>query len=323
MKQQSGAAILTAMLTVTLVAALSAAALWQQWRGIEVETAERARVQSGWILKGALDWARLILREDARSGSTDHLAEPWAVPLQEARLSTFLAAGQTEGDTGEGLEGAFLSGQIIDLQSRLNTTNLIEDGKVHAPTLRAFSRLFSALRLPESELLALSQNLRLALAPADEGDRPLVPHSLEQLAWLGLSLPTIETLRPFVTVLPERTPVNINTASAPVLFACIGTATQADAQRLVAARAQAHFRSLADANKLLGGQESAVVEGLHGLSTRFFEVSGQVRLGTRSVQERSVVQRDGLVVKVLWRQRGALPSPATLGSLQWTATSPP
>ncbi len=82
------------MLTVTLVATFAAAALWQQWRSIEIETAERARVQSAWILIGALDWSRLILIEDynANPGGSDHLAEPWAVPLQEARLSTFLAA---------------------------------------------------------------------------------------------------------------------------------------------------------------------------------------------------------------------------------------
>ena len=89
--RQTGAALLAAMLTVTLVASLAAAALWQQWRSIEVESAERTRQQSLWVLTGALDWARLILREDARSGGADHLGEPWAVPLEEARLSTFLA----------------------------------------------------------------------------------------------------------------------------------------------------------------------------------------------------------------------------------------
>src|SRR4029079_17079505 len=82
-----GAALLMAMLTVTLVATFAAAALWQQWRSIEVEAAERSRVQSAWILPGALDWARLVLREDVKSGGADHLGEPWAVPLQEARLS--------------------------------------------------------------------------------------------------------------------------------------------------------------------------------------------------------------------------------------------
>ncbi len=89
---QRGAALLLAMMILTLVATLASGMVWQQSRSIQVEAAERARVQSAWILNGALDWARLILREDARSGGADHLGEPWATPLAEARLSTFLAA---------------------------------------------------------------------------------------------------------------------------------------------------------------------------------------------------------------------------------------
>jgi len=46
---QGGAALLAAMLTVTLVATFAAAALWQQWRSVEIEMAERSRVQSAWV----------------------------------------------------------------------------------------------------------------------------------------------------------------------------------------------------------------------------------------------------------------------------------
>src|SRR5690242_4911833 len=109
---QTGAALLAAMLTVTLIATFAAAALWQQWRAVEVETAERARLQASWVLVGALDWARLILREDGRNAGADHLAEPWAVPLEEARLSSFLAAEKNiASDALEGLPDAFLSGR--------------------------------------------------------------------------------------------------------------------------------------------------------------------------------------------------------------------
>ena len=44
---QRGAALLAAMITVTLVATLAAGALWRQWRGVEVEGAERAAA-TGW-----------------------------------------------------------------------------------------------------------------------------------------------------------------------------------------------------------------------------------------------------------------------------------
>jgi general secretion pathway protein K len=144
MKRQCGAALLAAMLTVTLVATFASAALWQQYRSIEVETSERARVQSGWILTGSLDWARLILREDARAGGADYLAEPWAVPLNEARLSSFLAAEAGASDTDL---KAFLSGQISDMQSRLNVANLIEGDTLSASGMASFTRLFELLGL--------------------------------------------------------------------------------------------------------------------------------------------------------------------------------
>ena len=154
--RQSGVALLAAMLTVTLVASFAAAALWQQWRSVEVESAERARVQAAWVLTGSLDWARLILREDARSGGADHLAEPWAVPLNEARLSSFLAVDKNASDTER---EAFLSGQISDLQGRLNVANLIEGKVVSETGLVSFSRLFGILGLPPQQLNTLASNL--------------------------------------------------------------------------------------------------------------------------------------------------------------------
>jgi general secretion pathway protein K len=89
---QRGAALLLAMTLLALVASLAAGMVWQQWRAVQVESAERSRGQSTWILAGALDWSRFFLREDVRSGTVDHAGEPWATPLAEARLSSFLAA---------------------------------------------------------------------------------------------------------------------------------------------------------------------------------------------------------------------------------------
>ena len=219
---QRGAALLAAMLTVTLVATFAAAALWQQWRAVEVETAERARLQSAWILVGALDWSRLILREDAITGGADHLAEPWAVPLQEARLSTFLAADRNVAqvdDASTDTTDAFLSGQITDMQARLNLTNLMEGDKVNAGALRQFSRLFERLGLPPQQLDQLVQALREAkTSKGADSSAPLAPPSMAQLGWLGLPPTTVAALAPHVTLLPVRTPVNLNTADVDVLW---------------------------------------------------------------------------------------------------------
>ena len=129
------------MLVVTLVASLASAALWLQWRQVEIETAERGRSQSQWLMTGAMDWTRLVLAEDARSAqNADHLGEPWALPVQESRLSTFLSQDR---QWREGDPEVFLSGQIFDAQSRLNLAALLEDGKPVPAAVAAWTRLFA------------------------------------------------------------------------------------------------------------------------------------------------------------------------------------
>lgn len=312
MRRERGAALLAAMLTVTLVATLAATALWQQWRSVEVEAAERARVQSAWLLTGALDWARLILRQDANAGGADHLAEPWAVPLQEARLSTFLS---TDTSTADADRDAFLSGQITDLQGRMNLTNLIEDGKVSIPASQALARLFDQLGLPATDLTQLTLQLLAASQVVKPGEAPnqqspLMPRTVDQLAWFVLSKATVNALKPFVTFLPERTPLNINTASAEVIQATVPGVEMAEATRLVGARERAHFAALADAARLVPAIGDSGVGNLLAVNSRFFEVRGRVRLDQAVVEEVSVVQRDGLTVRTLMRSREPAPAPA-------------
>ncbi len=306
--RQRGAALLAAMLTVTLVATFAAAAMWQQWRAIEVETAERARVQSAWILLGALDWSRLILIEDGRAGGADHLAEPWAVPLEEARLSTFLAADRNvsePADASTDTQDAFLSGQIIDLQARLSLANLVQGTTVNEAALAQFGRLFNQLGLPSSELATLVQGLRAAQAPAEGGSQaPLMPQTLGQLTWLGVSPATVALLAPHVALLPERKPVNLNTAGVEVLLASIEGLDMAGANKIVAVREMQHFKTLEDVNALLG-QTTRVNSNDHAIASSYFEVHGRLRLGDVTVQERSMVRRLGMEATTLWRERGA------------------
>ena len=138
------------------------------------------------------------------------------------------------------------------------------------------------------------------------------PQTLDQLAWVGLSAPTLARLRPFITLLPVRTPVNLNTAPAEVIFASVAGLDLADANRLVQARTHRHFATLAEASEALGKAAAVLSDSLHSVNSRFFEVQGTLRMDQVEVQEQSVVQRDGLDVKTLWRQRGVAPAKAPL-----------
>lgn len=239
-RHERGAALLIAMLTVALVATLASAALWRQWRNVEVETSERSRMQASWILGGALDWARLILREDARAGGPDHLGEPWSVPLQESRLSAFVAIDK---DHTDDTDQVFLSGQITDAQARMNVRNLVADGKISEPDQQAFSRLFEQLGLEPSEVDVVAANLVLALKPVfDAGNDapvPLLPRRLDQLRWLGLSEHSLLALSPHISMLPVRTALNLNTAGPDAIAASMPGLDLTDAKRLVAARERA------------------------------------------------------------------------------------
>lgn len=318
MRRQRGAALLMAMLVVTLVATLASAALWQQWRSAEVETAERQRIQAGWLLTGALDWARLILREDARSnsGSADHLGEPWATPLEEAQLSSFLAADRN--NNTEDLLPAFLSGNIVDAQAKLNAFNLVRrsgtgtkaKAEMSAPDLAAFAKLYELLNLPASELNAaanaLLRSTQAALNDPEPSPTPLLPTRFAQLGWLGISDASLQALRPHVTWLPERTPLNLNTASAQALCASVPILDLATAERLVVERANTPFQDLPAATARIPG---ATVETLqpsqHDVRSRYFEVTVRLRLDDRTTQERSLVVRNGLKMGVIWRERTA------------------
>ena len=307
-RRQVGAALLSALLIVSLVASLSAAALWQQWRLTEVERHERGRQQSDWILNGAMDWARLILREDARSGGADHLGEPWAVALQEARLSSFLASDRNASGLSD-LSDVFLAGRIEDMQGRLNLNNLVADGKLSEPDIEMAERLFALIDLPAPLVRQIASGLRDAMAPsppAGASDRPFLPQHLDQLVWLGLSAAQVDRLAPHVSLLPQRTTLNLNTASAELISASLKGLALGQARKMVEERQRQHWPDLNQANVALGGRAGFSAER-HGLNSRFFRVTGHLRQEDLHISQQALVRRDGLEVRVVWRRSQTQP----------------
>lgn len=331
---QCGAAILTAMLVVVLVATLASAMLWQQWRHVAVETAQRTRVQARWILNGALDWSRLILREDARQGGPDHLGEPWAVPLARARLSTFLAAERGQAlvtdDAGDAQE-VFLAGAIEDEQGRLNLRSLLEGPRLSESGVALAQRLWQQLKRPPAELQRLLAALQASAASSasasaapnggvaqgvqgagDDAAAPLQAQRLADLRWWGLSAQTLDALEPFVTLLPERSAINLNTASPELLRAVFSEVDAAALRAFTEARQRAPFHNLEQAQRALPATAPKLDPALLGVNSRFFRVMGQLQTPEADLAEVSLLQRDGMRVTVVWRLRvPATPPDAT------------
>lgn len=293
--RQRGAALLTAMIIVALVATLASAMVWQQWRAVQVEVAERGRLQSAWMISGALDWAKLILGEDFQSGKPTALTETWAVPLAEARMSTFLAADKNNTDDGP---EAFLSGSIHDMQARYNLRNLVDvpNGKVDPDQLAALRRLFQSINLAPAMADQIAAALKDAqLPPGSAGASPtppLMPESIDQLVWLGIDADSVVQMAPYVALLPAATHVNLNTASKEVIAAALGIGP-GDAQRLVQHRQRTPFKQIGDALSQVSGQITAqqAAKMVFVGQSRFFEVRGRLRLADRALEESSLVER--------------------------------
>jgi general secretion pathway protein K len=307
-QQAIGSALLAALLTVALVAVLASQAFWQEWRSIELETADRSRLQAVWLLSGTHDWARARLRDDAqRSAAVDHAGEAWAQPVQRMSMDAFLAGSVAAQEMSfEGaLEGAFVSQQLSDAQGKMNVLNLLEGQTLSAQWLQAFDKLFEVLKLPPEQLATLSVNLRQASARRQAGagsvalaGAVLLPQQSTQLVWLGLAPATLTALQAHVTLLPSRTPVNLNSASVEVLQSLLPSFKRADAERVVALRRSKPLQSVSDA-----GISELQSEGQYSVSSRFFELHTEISLGSVRVAENALLQRDGVDVRTLWRRR--------------------
>ena len=165
LQQQRGVAVVTAMLLTTLAITIVASLFWQQQVQVRSIENQRLQLQKQWVLRGALDWARLILREDGKYSAIDDLKEPWAVPLSETRLDRYVesAALRDEATT------AVLSGSIQDAQARLNLSALASHGNVDPVEVTAFEKLLGFLRQDPGLARATAQAIAQSQRHADAG----------------------------------------------------------------------------------------------------------------------------------------------------------
>src|SRR5690242_19135687 len=184
MKREHGTAVIMAMLVVAVASTLVAGALWQQSALARETENERALAQARWLLRGAIDWAGLILREDARTSSVDHLGEAWAVPLADTRLNE-----------SDGRPPAYLAGTIEDEQGKFNLRNLNGTGGVDPAELEMLRRLLPLVRIDPRFAEPIAQRTVKALS-GQRGAADLGRAFADELLQVGLERDALERLRP-------------------------------------------------------------------------------------------------------------------------------
>ncbi len=299
--RQGGVAVVTALLLASLAVTIVANLFWQQQVQVRSVENQRLQLQKQWVLRGAMDWAQLILREDARNSAIDDLSEPWATPLAPTRIDRYVEAAAISSDKAS----AELSGLIQDAQGRFNLTNLSTRGSINAGEVQVLARLLVLLRLDPALASLIAEQFAMAeratLSPKTDAVRPIsFIHLDDLLAIPGCTLLMVNALRPHIVILPKATPVNINTASAEVLAARVPGLSLEDARLLINSRRQAAFRNWTDMAARLPDRNLVVDAGRVSVNSGYFVVDGKVMVRNATLQMQALVERQPNATRLLW-----------------------
>ena len=311
LKRQRGVAVITALLLTTLSVSIVASLFWQQQVQVRSMENQRLHLQTKWILRGALDWARLVLRQDGVDNQmATTLNAVWNTPLAETRLDQYIERERVEGEVFD----ATLSGRVIDATSRYNLRNLSNGQVVDPKHVQIYAALLTNLKLDPllarrtAELVANSQ----PPPPVALGQKqtvqvrttaPVEIRRIEDLlAIRGYTPEAVERLREFVIVLPGETKVNVNTAPAEVISALVerytvsdalglvARYTVSDALGLVARRKQASYRDVTQFTEQLRGNQLIDTESVD-VKSEYFLVQSKIRLDRANLDAEALVER--------------------------------
>lgn len=295
---QQGVALITVLLIVAMATTIATFMAQQQGFWQREYGNSRDRAQARRIAQAGVDWARAVLADDAANNRFDHPREMWAMKLPPIPI-----------------EGGEVQGVIADQQGYFNLNNLVQSGSVSPGALARFQRLLSSLGLPPEMAVALADwmdddNLTMESGGAEDSyylnlpkpyraaNRPLV--ELSELMWVqGFDAAAIKRLSGFVTVLPGRTEVNVNFASAEVLSAMVAGLVLQDARELVTWRKDHPFESVPQfMGKLPAGTEHAVLSEL-SVGSRYFLVEGHAVQGQAEFSAQALLFRQNIWATVV------------------------
>jgi len=317
-KQQQGIAIVTVLLVVALTTILAASIIWRERIAVRDVENQRIGAETMWVERAAVEWARATLRAQSLSSNAAYYGQAWSVPVNDVRLANVMPrdALEVNGDLAE----ASISGRVEDAQAKFNLMDLVsrpEPGQpyqLNAEGVAAYSRLLGALSInPGMAQLTAAYILR-SLSIGSNSTAPLQLVSVQDLSRIpGYEDGVLKVLAPMITLLPDQTTVNVNTATTPVLMAAIPELTESQAQRLVARRNTAYFLSTGEIAETLSttrGSAELPSGALAGVNSGYFIVHCQIHSKRINTHIDTLIGRYGVGAyswtSVLWVHRLAL-----------------
>lgn len=305
-QREAGVALITMLLVCAVMTAVVTRLAFSNEIWLRQTSNIAAEVGAIEAATAAQLWGEIILDRD--DPAYDGYLDTWAQALPSLPVA-----------------GGAVGGRVNDLQARFNLNNLVaDDGRADAVAVEQFERLLRVLGLESRMVDAVVDWIDANREPSGTwgaedayylGLRPsyLAPNhkfsSAQELRLVrGIDDTAWERLRPFVTALPRRTDVNVNTASAEVLAAvmtnwgppqnALGKAAQW-AQRV---RTSPVHDLATFAREALGDDVDALPPGL-AVATRYFVGHLEVEFGNVRYRSAAVFDRGGGKTRTLRHTR--------------------
>jgi general secretion pathway protein K len=290
--RERGAAIITALLVVMLAATIASYLLAQQSHALTRTARAADHAQVALYAEPTLDWARAVLAESFKRNNYVHGKQPWARGLD-----------------AQPLEGAIASGVVRDEAAKFNLNNLRQDdGSKSANDMKAFAALLKNLKI--------DADLSPALADWLDQDNELTPNGAEDSYYLGLAMPyraanrplmqvaelsrvrgfdgaTIKRLLPYVTALPARAKLNLNTALPEVIRAYFPEMESDQAAAFVRSREDVPLKELTTLGQRpeFAKVPPGSLTQFASVDSQFFSVSIAITRETAQIRQRALLQR--------------------------------
>lgn len=300
--RQRGVALITALLVVAIATVAAVSMANRQQLDIRRTSGLLHGEQSWAYVLGAENWAKVVLRRDAKDSKIDTLAEDWSTQPPVSIV-----------------EGGSIIGRLLDLQGRFNINDLVNGSTADAKAIAFYKRLLRNLNLDDRLADALvdwidpdinvhfpdgaeDETYLLLDPPYRAANQPLVDVSELRLV-KGYTAEVVARLLPHVVALPARTAVNVNTADAVVLSAVADNLSLTDGEALVEARGDEGFSGV-DVFKGLGPLAGKAVDAdLLSAKSDWFVLLTEARIGQGRARLASRIERVRDELRVISRQR--------------------
>ncbi|TVR63934.1 MAG: general secretion pathway protein GspK [Candidatus Competibacteraceae bacterium] len=339
-RSSAGVALITVLLVVFLSTVTAASLATLQQIAIRRSTVLQHQQQAHLYALGAEQWAKLILERDLEESETDHPGEEWAnLPPARPFEGGTLVARITDLQGCFNLNNLWRPAAAGPAATPDPNPDADADAEAESPAESVPNPDADASAVQEAgrdqmqiqhlQRLLISLDLDPALAQAiadwiDPDSDPQFPDGAEDSYYLvqdppylaanrpmssrselrlvkGVDRDAYAKLAPVVCALPPGTPLNVNTAPAPVLAALGEGLDPVAVERLLENRPDEGYQSVDEFLSAVQLTLTAPEIARLSVSSQYFRLSAEVRVGDGRAVLYSILHRQEGGIRVLYR----------------------